>query len=393
MTTLPRRLHLTKRSVEALPVPDEDVVVWDDSLAGFGVRCLPSGRRTFVLQRRTRAGRSTRVKIARVGELSCEQARDEAKKLVGQIVTGGDPGADRRAARLAERERRNAPTLAQLLEDWQADRRRSWRPATEVEIRRQIERNILPTLGRMRAAEVKQRHIVELHRSAPPVLGNRLVSTIRSAYAWALKSPDDWPSVTTNPAIGVTMNTEAKRERYPTNGELTRLVAILHGRTDLPAKFYLFLLLTGARRGEVESMRWADVDLDAGVWTKPSASTKQKRVHRLPLSPEAIALLREVQAVEPFAPFARLDPWRLRQAWTDILAEAKVSDLRVHDLRHWHASLLASMGLSLPIIGALLGHSSPSTTQRYAHLLDEALRQATDKIGEVIRLPVKKSEG
>ena len=92
-------------------------------------------------------------------------------------------------------------------------------------------------------------------------------------------------------------------------------------------------------------------------------------------------------------PFGRLDEWRLRKAWADILAEAKISDLRVHDLRHWHASLLASMGLSLPIIGALLGHSSPSTTARYAHLLDEALRQATDRVGEIVRLPVKQPGG
>jgi integrase len=123
------------------------------------------------------------------------------------------------------------------------------------------------------------------------------------------------------------------------------------------------------------------------VWTKPSASTKQRKVHRLPLSPEGVELLREVRATEPFQPFVRLTDWQLRVAWREILAEAKLGDLHVHDLRHWHASLLASMGLSLPIIGALLGHSSPATTGRYAHLLDEALRQAAHRVGEVVRLP------
>ena len=390
MITLPKSLRLTKRTIEQLPTPDGDCVVWDTDLPGFGVRLMPSGRKTWVVQKRTKAGRSIRLKIGRSDELSAEQARDEAKRLISQIALGSDPAADRRAARLAERERRNAPTLAQLAEDWIADRRRSWRPATETEFRRQLEHDVLPALGRMRAADVKQRHVAELHRSVRPVLANRIVGTIRSMYAWAIAHGDDWPSITANPAVGVVMNPEHRRERFPTNGELQRLVTVLHGRDDLASRFYLFLLLTGARRGEAENMRWIDVDLEAAVWTKPAGSTKQKRVHRLPLSPEAVDLLRQVQAVEQFMPFARLDAWRLRQAWTSILAEAKISDLRVHDLRHWHASLLASMGLSLPIIGALLGHSSPSTTARYAHLLDETLRQATDRVGEIVRLPVKR---
>ena len=358
-------------------------------LPGFGVRLLPSGRRTWIVQKRTKSGRSTRLKIGRVDELTAEQARDEARRIVSRIALGEDPAAERRKARLAEHERRNAPTLGQLLEDWVEDRRRAWRSATEVEIRRQIERNILPARGRMKAGDVRQRHIKELHASLAPVMANRIVSTIRSTYAWALAHGDDWPSITINPAIGIAMNAEERRERFPVNGELQRLVQVLHSRTDLAAKFYLFLLLTGARRGEAENMRWVDVDLDAAVWTKPPASTKQKRTHRLPLSPEAVELLRQVQMAEPFAPFMRLDEWRLRKAWVEILAEAEVLDLRPHDLRHWHASLLASMGLSLPIIGALLGHSSPSTTARYAHLLDEALRQAAERVGEVVRLPAK----
>ena len=392
MTTVPKHARLTKRIVEQLPIPDGDCVVWDTDLPGFGVRLMPSGRKTWVVQKRTKAGRSIRLKIGRSDELSAEQARDEAKRLISRIALGEDPASDRRKARLAEQERRAAPSLNQLLEDWVADRRRSWRPATEIEIRRQIARHIAPGLGRLRAGDIKQKQIVELHRSLPPIQGNRVVSTIRSAFGWALSHSDGWPSIVSNPATGLAMNPEQKRERFPQNGELQRLVQVLHSKDNLEARFYLFLLLTGARRGEVENARWADFDLESAVWTKPARSTKQRKTHRLPLSPEARDLLRQVQAVEPFAPFMRLDEWRLRQAWTDILAEAKISDLRVHDLRHWHASLLASMGLSLPIIGALLGHSSPSTTARYAHFLDAPLRQATDRVGEIVRLPVK-SEG
>jgi integrase len=394
MSTIPPRARLTKRAIEALPTPTAeqgDIVVWDTDLAGFGLRMLPSGTRTYVLRRRTRAGRSIRMKIARVGEISCEQARDQAKQLIAQIVTGGDPAADRRRARLAERERSLAPTVSDLAEAWFQDRRPHWRPASEVELGRQIDRHIRPQLGRMKAADVRPRHVRALHaeitRSAP-IVANRITSTIRSMYSWALKR-DDWASVTANPVVDVTQNDEPRRERYPRNGELQRLVTAMHERQGLAGKFYLFLLLTGARRGEAETMRWTDVDLAAGVWTKPASRTKQRRSHRLPLRPEAVALLREVQVAEPFMPFARLDEWRLRVAWAEILQAANITDLRVHDLRHWHALLLASMSPSLQLIGALLWHFSPSTTQRYAHLLDETLRQAADRVGAVVRLPVK----
>ena len=396
---LPTHMRLTKRSVEQLPAPAVDVVVWDDTLNGFGVRVLPSGRRTWIVQKRTRSGRSIRLKIGRDDELTAEQARDEAKRIISRVALGEDPAAERRATRQAERERRAAPTLAQLAEDWVADRKPHWRPASRDEIERQLRQTILPALGRLKAETLTPKRVKDLHTelsARAPILANRVKSTIVSMIAWAA-SQDDWKAL--KPVhrdlaeAKIKRNPEQRRERYPSNGELKRLVQVLHSKNGLGARFFLFLLLTGARRGEAENMRWADVDLDAGVWTKPAGSTKQKRVHRLPLSPEAVDLLRQVQLAEPFAPFMRLAEWRLRQAWVEILREARISDLRVHDLRHWHASLLASMGLSLPIIGALLGHSSPSTTARYAHLLDEALRQATDRVGEIVRLPVKKTEG
>jgi integrase len=399
MTTTPRRIRLTKRSIEALPTPTAeqgDTVCWDDALVGFGVRCLPSGTKTFVLQRRTRDGRSVRLKIARVGDLSCEQARDEAERLISRIVLGEDPAADRRKAREAERQRRLAATVADLCAAWQADRRAQWRPATEQEVVRQVERYILPKLGRRKAAEVRPAHVREIHdeltRAGAPVMSNRVVSTIRSMFSWAVRR-DDWAAIQHNPAAISVMNEEHRRERYPQNGELARLVNVLHDRADLAGRFYQLLLLTGARRGELESMRWADVDLDAGVWTKPRTATKQKRSHRLPLSAEAAEVLRQVKLTEPFQPFARLQEHQLRKAWREILRAANITNLRVHDLRHWHASLLASMGLSLPIIGALLGHSNQATTQRYAHLLDDALRQAADRVGELVRLPIGKREG
>jgi integrase len=149
-------------------------------------------------------------------------------------------------------------------------------------------------------------------------------------------------------------------------------------------------MLTGARRGETLTARWRDFDPTAGVWSKPSAHTKQKRTHRIPLSAAARAML--VQLADRFAPnepppdayvFGPDLIHRVRATWETVRTEAKLPGLRLHDLRHAYASVLASGGLSLPIIGALLGHTTPTTTARYAHLLDDPLREATERVGSL----------
>ena len=199
---------------------------------------------------------------------------------------------------------------------------------------------------------------------------------------------DDW-ALAVNPAVGITMHPEQHRERYPQNGELERLVAALQRRDDRCGQFLLVLLLTGARRGELLAMRWTDVDLEAGVWTKPASVTKQRRSHRLPLNQEALAILREIREGEPFSPFGRLRLSAIRAAWAEVLREAGIADLRIHDLRHFHAALLAKAGHSLVLIGAMLGHASPATTARYTALVDDALRAAADQVGAAV-IPLRR---
>ena len=172
-------------------------------------------------------------------------------------------------------------------------------------------------------------------------------------------------------------------------------------------------MLTGARKGETLAAKWTEFNLAAGVWLKPSAHTKQKKVHRVPLSAPALALLTEMQAaakegavyVFPGQPGEPLT--EIKRVWLAVCIKAGLavqveklddagkpvkdkdgepvlvwqSTVRVHDLRHTYASILASSGMSLPIIGALLGHTQAATTQRYAHLADDPLRAATERVG------------
>jgi integrase len=148
-------------------------------------------------------------------------------------------------------------------------------------------------------------------------------------------------------------------------------------------------MLTGSRRNEVLSATWDQFDLTTGTWTKPHTATKQAKLHRVPLSPQAVALLADMRkaATGRFlfpGQSAERPLVEIKRFWASACRQAGIEGARLHDLRHTYASVLASSGLSLPIIGALLGHSQAATTQRYAHLMDDPLRQATALAARVI---------
>jgi integrase len=195
-----------------------------------------------------------------------------------------------------------------------------------------------------------------------------------------------------NPAKGIPKNSEERRERYLSQAEIA---AVSKALADYPsqnaANAVRWLLLTGCRKSEALAMTWDQVDWDAGAWIKPSAHTKQKKTHRVPLSAPALQLLRDVaqsqRQGERFVFPGRKPGEPLKQlhtVWNHVREQAGVEDVRLHDLRHTYASILVSAGLSLPMIGALLGHTQQATTQRYAHLFDDPLREATERVGAVV---------
>ena len=212
-----------------------------------------------------------------------------------------------------------------------------------------------------------------------------------------------WRMRDDNPARGIEKNYEAKRKRYLKDDgelghELARLTKALAAYPEQRiANIFRLLLLTGARRGEVLAMEWGALDLGAGIWTKAGSTTKQKTDHVVPLSAPARQLLSEMQDE-----YIRLHPKKplgqyvfpgsgdsghvvaVKKAWRAITRAAGITGLRIHDLRHSFASQLASGGASLPLIGALLGHSNSTTTHRYAHLFDDPQRAAVERVGAVI---------
>lgn len=374
------QLKLSKSRVDKLVPHPKDYIVWDEGLPNFGIRVKPSGVKSYLVQYRSReAGRSRRKTLGQHGPLlSFNEAKKRAKLLLSEVIKGNDPVQDGQDRRIAP----NITALAKLYITEHAIPKK--RPKSVREDQTMITRLILPALGQMKVASVGIQDVQKLHNSLKntPYQANRVLSLLSKMFSLAVQ----WKLSGENPVIGIEKFHEEKRYRWLSEDELLRLLSALgNHQNQIAADAIRLQLMTGARIGEVLSSRWEDFDLQTGVWTKPSHHTKQKRAEHLPLSEGAIDLLIDHSKsktnasgfVFPSRLFNR--PLKdLKKFWKQILLEAKINDYRMHDNRHTHASHLVSSGVSLAVVGRLLGHTNPNTTARYTHLADQPLRDAAN---------------
>jgi integrase len=384
--------HLTQRQIAELETRPARYVVWDGGIPGFGVR-VSQGAKTFVLKYRLAGGRAARVRWAtldRVGVISLEQARTRAREYLGIVAGGEDPLRRKDLAR-------NAPTVGavadRFLKDHVAVRRKS---ATLRLYRLAIERHVRPLLGTVAIADVSRADVVRLHhRLRPtPIMANRVLAVLSKLMNWAEQQAFREPR--SNPCRGVEKYREQARRRYLTPEEMKRLGAALriaerwHAMSPTVIAALRLILLTGARVSEILSLRWREVDLARGTLQLPDSKSGRKTIL---LSEPAVDIL---AAWPRFTGSQYVFPgeghgWRkgkhrvsLADAWTWIRRRARIPDVRIHDLRHTYASVGISSGQTLSVVGALLGHSQAATTQRYAHLMDDPLRAASNATGATI---------
>lgn len=375
--------RLTDRLAKALPPPSTgNRITYDTEVKGFGFRVTAGDARAFILNYRINA-RERRYTIGSYPDWSVAAAREAAKRLKREVNKGYDPMGQRHADR-------TAPTVADLSERYLSEHAIRKAPRAQKDDRSMIKKLVLPAIGRLKVHEVRREDIDQLHREVSrtrPIRANRMVQMLSKMFALAIR----WEYRSDNPAKGVHRNPERKRTQYLSEDQIGRLTSVLATHENqASANVVRLLLLTGARRGEVMSATWDQFDLDAGVWIKPSAHTKQKKEHRVPLSAPAIQLLSEIKATADPSPhvFPGRKPGEpltdIKNFWAGVCKKASLEDCRIHDLRHTYASILASAGLSLPVIGALLGHTQPNTTARYSHLFDDPLREATERVAAMV---------
>ena len=369
------RSRLTDAAVARLRPRDREYTVWDSRLPDLGVRVRPTGGKSWVMLRDA-GGRSKRVSLGPVMTRTVDEARRECH------------------ARRAEPEeaipaRRSAPLLRDFVEGaWKEAHFDRYKPSTRRAVRYVIEGRILPAFGakpldRIAPAEVR-RWFDGFSRTAPgnANTGLRLLRHIMK-FAIACGHLDS------DPTRGIGRNRARALSRFLSREEIDRLLDALerHARSDgarQQADIVRLLLFTGCRRGEIVGLRWSEVRGDALALA--DAKTGPRRV---PLNAQARDILdRQPRGKSPFVFPSPHDPSRPRGPelglWYRVRREIGIEDVRLHDLRHTHASHAVMNGVPVPVVSRLLGHANPRMTLRYSHLGDRDIEDAAERVGQAL---------
>lgn len=380
------KIKLTKRIVEStLPDPTKRVVVWDTEITGFCVRVYPTGKRTYFLQYRNKKRETHKIKIGVHGPITTELARQKAIELSLSIGVGEDPSVKHKI--VVGNAEQSMQDLADKYLCLHAGPKKA--PKSYKEDVAKLKNIILKRYGLLRVDAITTLDLQKLHSDLhkTPIHANRIMALLSKMFNLAIQ----WGWRPDNPVVGVDKYKEQKRHRWLDDEESQRLFSTLdaYHNQDV-ANAIRLLILTGARKTELLSATWDQFDLEKGVWTKQAHLTKQRKMEHVPVSSVALEILKKMKekAESPFLFPGKLPGEPLKdpkKAWNTLRKKADIPDVHIHDLRHTYASHLVSSGLSLSIVGKLLGHTQASTTQRYAHLADAPLREATELLGNKMK--------
>lgn len=402
--------RLTKRFVDEVEPSQNVTFYYDGELTGFSLKVYPSGEKRWCVEYRPGSGGRRVIKrrmvLGSIGTVTAEEARTAARKILASAALGNDPAAVRKGAR-------EMPTFREFATRYlDEEASAKLKPRTTVNYRIYLSKHTYPAIGTIKLDKIDTAHLARLHRrigQTHPMTANRVVECISSVYRYAATCG----LVTRgfNPASLVQAFREQRRERFLSADELARLGDgireaesvgipwIIHeakpNKKHIPknrrtiidphaAAALRLLILTGARLREILHLRWEHVDFERGILLLPDSKTGRKAIV---LNAPALSILASLSNRDDFviAGYSKGKPRAdLNRPWRAVSRYAKLEGVRIHDLRHTHASIGAGFGLGLPTIGKLLGHTQPATTARYAHLDNDPLRRASNQIGNRI---------
>lgn len=413
-------LKITRRSLAAIQTPDKPTIYYDEILKGFGLKIMPSGVQSWIVEYRPGVGGRSiakkRIKIGSPTLMSPEEAREQADRVLSKVTLGGDPAS----ARAEERAALSVSEICEMFMEKHVAQKR--KESTERLYRYVIDSHIAPAIGTMRVPLVTRSDVARMQSgitrgrkemaNGGRTAANRALAVLSAVYNWADGEglvPEGY-----NPVQRVEKYKENKKERFLTSDEIAALGAVMAEAETVglpyivddakakskhtPKGTYVIaphavaairlLMLTGCRLSEILNLRWQEIDFERGIAFLPDSKTGKKAVV---LSTAALSILNDLPRVGKFVVASDSAGTRdekprhdLKRPWSAISKRAGLDGVRLHDLRHTFASVGAGGGLGLPVIGKLLGHSQASTTQRYAHLDTDPVRRAADLIADNI---------
>lgn len=410
MSKIGKKVKITKRVVDLADPKKSPYIIWDKELPGFGLRVAANERKTYIVSYRVGVGRGAkqrRVSIAASNTMTCEMARKEAQVYLANARLGEDRREEIDAAAKAKAD----ITVAKAIEIWHAEaahrNRRTGKARDPRNIRNEMSRmdaHLIPAIGNKKLRELTRRDVELLrdditagrtavvqktkkHGVRRATGGTGTAKRTMVSFKSVLAYMKDIGFVDQNVAANLRLAPDGKKERYLSVAEAHRLGKCLDEWEQMDRRvtgitIIRLLLMTGARTKEIEELKWSEIDFDRSFFR--FEETKSGRSIR-PISPQVLDILKGLPRLHPtwvFLNNAGTGPYCGTQAvWRLVREEAGLPDVRKHDLRHSFASFALANGLSLPVIGTLLGHSRPETTQRYAHLSDRHAMEAAKSVG------------
>jgi integrase len=368
------KLNFTKAALDRLQPGLKQESYQDTTVRGLILLVYPTGGKTFFIYRRI-AGRPERIKLGAFPQMTVEQARKQAELVNGTIADRQNPAAVRRAVKVE-------PTFGEVLSEFiKKKRSRSGKPLSSrtIEDYEALLVNHLASISKLKLSQITPDRIRSL-KIESDAQNNRARAVISSVFNWA---QGEGITNVDSPAYAIKTRLIKSRERFLQPSELPRFMTAV--QSSRLADFFLLALFTGARKTNLQEMRWQDLNMEEAVWRIPK--TKNGDAQLVPLIPDAIKLLkaREVEKVVD-AIWVFPGPGKTghlvapRKAWMEILEKAGLDEhLRIHDLRRTLGSWQARAGASLTVIGKSLGHRSLQATAIYSRLDIDPVRASVEQ--------------
>lgn len=368
------KIKLTKAVIDKLePPPSGRIFVYDSTITGLCLCLTSTGTRTWYLYKKVNR-KPVRLKLGRWPAVTVEAAKTLAMEASGRMAGGEDI----QAARVAKRKKEMTwgELFAKYLDEHAKIHKKTWRE-DEANNTRNLKDWTERPLSSFSRPIIAEKHR-QIGATGATTTANRILSLVSKVFSFADEA-GLWDK--RNPCKGIKKFKEVERDRFVQPNEMPVLLLQIQKYPNATLRdYFLICLLTGARRANVFTMKWVDVDLKEGIWRIPD--TKSGQAVRIALAPEAQTILLDRKKICDGSEYVfpgRYGKSHLKEpkkAWAKILENSGLKDLKIHDLRRTLGSWQAAAGVSLPIIGKSLGHRTTTATAIYARMNLDPVRES-----------------